>query len=200
MMLILDNNEYRRHDLCLDLEDRGIIVAERTIKEANDYVKPAITVYINPSTEEINKIRNDNTLTIIVKRNTALKLPCWMKILPFDKSLRDNLAEIAYAKFGKKEDRRFYGVVLFHNRTFVIGGAKIFLSKREREIARFFLINGGKKFYSFDVCDYIYFRVNPEENFEKSVRKINAKCRRLNREPLILLKGCKYSLNKYLTE
>ena len=53
MILLLDNNEFRRHDIYMSLYMKKYIVAEHALEYMDYYTKPFMTVYINPTTSEL---------------------------------------------------------------------------------------------------------------------------------------------------
>ena len=94
MLLIIDDNDFRRHDLCWSFDYKGVIFSSQTYEYVDFYTKPFMTLYVNPSYSQLAKIKNENTITIVAKNNLRGKLPPWMIHMPIDKDLVNNVVRL----------------------------------------------------------------------------------------------------------
>lgn len=195
MILILDNNEYRRHDVMLSLFIKKYLVAEHPLSEMDYYVKPFMTVYINPLTDELKKIKNEDTVTVVVKSNPPRNLPPWMHVIPNDKNVVKNIVRIYEEKCTLNKGREIFGIICIEGLYFTMGGAYIYMTKKQMDIIRLMLYNNKKTFNLYDISSYFKFNTDKEYGFYKAVRNINYKCRLADREPIILYKDDKYWIN-----
>ena len=195
MILLLDNNQYRRHDIFLSLYMKKYTVAEQSIDDMDYYTKPFITVYLNPTIEQIQKIKNEDTICIVAKNNLSISTPPWMRVIPLDKNVAKTIMKIydENANFGK--GREVFGILCLEARLFTIGGAYVYLSPNQRKALKIFLYNPNKKFPLYDISSYLDFKTDKEYGFIKMVEDINYKCRRAGRETLIVSKKGEYFIS-----
>ena len=78
------------------------------------------------------------------------------------------------------------GYACHKNDEFALGGEKIKLTSLEDLIVCFFMVNYNKHFKLYDAASYFNFKSNPENNFRKAISRINSKCKRELRPPLII--------------
>ena len=196
MILILDNNEYRRHDIFMSLYAKKCTISAHSIDDAEYYTKPNLTAYINPSDEELKGIKNEDTLCIVATNRKNLKLPDWITVIPLDACVGKSIYTIYNEKINYGKGREIFGIACMEGNKFALGGVYVKFSPRERQIIKLFMYNPSKKFMAYDACGYFNFDGDPEIRFEAAVCKINIKCvQRSNRIPLILSKGGNYYIN-----
>lgn len=196
MFLILDNNEYRRHSVLLSLYLKKCIAMGQTIKDADFYTKPNVTVYLNPTYDEIKKIKNEDTITIVAKDNLAVKLPPFIKHLPLDNSLGNNIYKIYMEQCPYGKGRELFGVLGLEDKKFAFGGKYISMTPQQLNVIKLFLYNPDKEFELYDASCYFDFNTDREVGFMSIVRSINYKCKNEGREKLIIQEGGRYRINK----
>ncbi len=195
MILILDNNQFRRRGVYLTLYSKKFLVSEQTIADSEYYTKPFMTVYINPTSTEISKIKDEKTLCVVAKNNVTSFVPHWMKIIPLDNGLTNKIIEI-YKKFCTYgQGREIFGIICMEGNKLTLGGAYIDLSNRQRALVKFLIYNAEKRFKLYDICTYFDFKTDKEIGFDKMVLEINRKCVKKHREHLIVRENDTYYIN-----
>lgn len=195
MILLLGNNECVRHDILLSLFMKKYYVSEHRIDEGICLTKPFMTVYINPNSTEIQKIKNEKTFCVVAKNNMPIKAPLWMHVIPYGNTTAEHIMEL-YEKncpFGK--GREIFGILCLEGKKFCIGGAYVHMPPKQLKAIKILLYNSGKQFSSFDICSYFDFVNDPISNFGQMVHEINYQCRRAGREKIIIAKNDKYYIN-----
>lgn len=196
MILILDNNEYRRHDVCLSLSMKKYIVAEQSLDVAKFFTKPNMTVYLNPNYDELNKIEKTDTITVVAKNFVKQKLPSWIKVIPLDSCLIKNLVEIFETNCNYGKGREFFGIIALEGKKFSFGGKYISMTPQQLRIIKLFLYNPDKVFELYDASSYFDFVCDQEIGFADAVDSINQKCIREGREKIIVYKSGRYRINQ----
>lgn len=196
MILILDNNEYRRHTVYLSLYRRKCLVSEQSIDDMDYYTKPNMTVYLNPTQSQVSRIRKEDTICVIATNKKDIKLENWMIRIPLDNSVAVSIYNIFNEKCKYGNELEIFGIVCMREKEFALGGVLIKLTKRERQIVRLFLYNAGKKFNSYDACNYFDFAGEAEKCFIDAIYEINLKCvKGAHRIPLFLHNAGVYYVN-----
>ena len=200
MILILGNNQWTRHDILLSIFMKKYYVAEHSIDDADCITKPFLTAYINPTTEQINKIKNENTICVIAKNNLTIKVPKWMTVIPNDKNTAKRIMEIYDEKCPYGKGREIFGILGLEGKKFTMGGAYIHMTPKQLKAIKILLYNCNKQFASYDICIYFDFSGDVEECFLQMVQEINYQCKRAGREKLIFYKDNKYFISPAVLE
>ena len=200
MILLLGNNEWTRHDIYLSLFIKKHLVSEQRLEDMDYLTKPYITVYINPTLTEINKIKNENTISIIAKNNITAKVPSWMRVIPLDNSTPKRIMEIYEENRTFDKGREVIGILGLEGKLFAMGGAYIRMTQKQLKIIRFLLYNAGKRFSSYDISNYFEFNGDREACFHQQVDDINYRCKRQYKEKLILYQDDKYFISPTVLE
>ena len=195
MILILDNNTYRRHDVLLSLFIKKYIVAEQSIDDMDYYTKPFMTVYLNPTDEQIKRIKNEDTVCVVAKNKVVSKTPNWMEIIPLDDNVVKNIIKIYEEKCPYGKGREIFGVLAMEGKKFAFGGIYFHLTPKQMKAIKLLLYNPNKKFELYDISSYLEFNTDKEIGFEAMISEINLRCKKVNREKLVLREGSKYFIN-----
>ncbi len=200
MILILGNNEYIRHDIWLSVFMKKYIVTEFPIEEMECITKPFMTVYLNPTTEQLQKIKNEDTICVVAKNNMPSNPPAWMKVIPFGNPVAKDLMRIynESCTFGK--GREIFGVIGIEGKKFTYGGAYIHMTPNQLNAIKILIYNPNKKFTLYDISSYFKFNGDREECFMKMVDEINHQCKRARREKLICNDAHLYYINPSVLE
>ncbi|MBQ7760711.1 MAG: hypothetical protein IJ400_01535 [Clostridia bacterium] len=196
MILILDNNSFRREELKAKLTKIGYIVSCRPLDDYKSYAYPVLTVIVNPKERDIsNYICVSNTKYIVAKDNFTDKTSRFTTI-PHSSNLAENIAlEFDKLKLNEKATIYKLGIACYSENEYSIGGKTLSLYPMERRIFKFFLHNPTKTFLDVDACDYFPFNSVPEENLKSTIWKINTKCNKARRPQLIEIYMGSYRLN-----
>ena len=200
MILLLDNNQYRSHDVLLSLFMKKYTVAEQSIDDMDYYTKPFLTVYLNPTVQQIHKIKNEDTICVVAKNNLSVQTPPWMHVIPLDKNVAKAIMQIYEENRCFDKGREIFGILGLEGRLFTIGGAYVHLTPRQMKALKIFLYNPNKQFALYDISSYLDFNTDREYGFIKMVEDINYKCRRAGRETLIVCKHGKYFISTSVLE
>lgn len=195
MILLLDNNQFRRRSIYLTIYSKKYLVSEQTITDSEYYTKPFMTVYINPTSTELSKIKNENTVCVVAKNNVSVPLQKWMRLIPLDNTTTMKIIKLYNELCPYGKGREIFGIVCMEGNLIALGGAYIRLSYRQRLLIRFLLYNSGKTFNLYDISNYFDFKTDNEIGFDKMVLEINRKCVKRRRELLIKREKDAYSIN-----
>ena len=195
MILIVDNNEYRRHDIWLSIFMKKYIVSEQSFYDAECCTKPILTAYINPSLSEIEKIKQEDTICVVAKNNLKLKPPAWMHVVPLDRDTPKRIMEIYDANFDHLKGREVIGIIGIEGDKFTLGGTYINFNKHQLLILKMLIFNPKKTFELWDLLGYSNLQGNREANLMETVTRINRRCRVAHREELVIAKNEKYRIN-----
>ena len=185
MILILDNNEYRRHDIYIRLYSKKYIVAEQSISEEKYFTKPFMTVYVNPTYTQMKSIKKENTVCVVAKNEVPKDLPSWITVIPLDNSVAKSIIDLYERVCPYNKGREVFGIVCMEGNSFTVGGAYIKLSPRQRNLVRMLIYNSDKKFHPYELCEYFDLKKDKEVALDNTVLVINRKCAKIFREPLI---------------
>ncbi len=200
MILILGNNQWARHDILLSIFMKKYYVSEQSIDDAEYITKPFLTAYINPTVEQIGKIKNENTICVVAKNNLSIKVPSWIKVIPYDKTTAKKIMEIYDENCPYGKGREIFGILGLEGKKFTMGGAYIHMTPKQLKAIKILLYNPGKQFTSYDICSYFEFTGDAENCFLEMVQEINYHCRRAGREKLIIYSGDKYYISPSVLE
>jgi hypothetical protein len=196
MILLLDNNQYRRHDVFLSLFMKKYIVAEQQLDDMDFYTKPFLTVYLNPTEAQLKKIKKEDTVCVVAKNNVTTILPDWIELIPLDKDVSKNIMEIYDKKCPYGKGREIFGAIAMEGRHFAFGGIYFHLTVKQMKAIKILLYNPHKKFELYDISSYLEFNTaDSEAGFATMIDEINGRCKRVNREKLVLRDGSRYYIN-----
>ncbi|MBQ7225792.1 MAG: hypothetical protein IJX02_04215 [Clostridia bacterium] len=196
MILLLGNNEYRRHDIYLSLLIKKYTVAEHSLEYMDFYTKPFITVYINPTYDEIKKIKNEKTISILVKSNLRIKPAPWLRVIPDDKNVAKEIMKIYEESCPYGKGREIFGIIAIEGKKMTVGGEYLNVVTRQRQLIKLLLYNADKRFALYDIASYIRFDANSEERLAKMVKDLNVACRMMGKEPIITVKNDYYQISQ----
>ena len=177
MILVLGNNEWSRHDILMSLFRKKYYVAEQLIDDAEFLTKPILTVYINPTTAQIKRIKKEKTICVVAKNN-FIGAPDWMYVIPYDNTTSKRIVEIYDANCNYGKGREVFGILGLEKNKFTMGGAYIHMTPKQLKAIKILLYNSEKKFSSYDISSYFDFIGDRENSFLEMVREINYQCRR----------------------
>lgn len=195
MILLLGNNENVRHDILMSLFMKKYYVAEHSIDDAICLTKPFMTVYINPNSAQIAKIKNENTLCIVAKNNMTSKVPAWMTVIPYGKDTAKEIMRIYEEKCNFGKGREIFGIICMEGKKIAIGGAYVYMTPKQLKAIKILLYNSGKQFSSYDISSYFDYVSDPVVCFGQMVHEINFQCKRMGREMIISHESDKYFIN-----
>lgn len=189
MILVVDNNDERRKNTVTWLRVKGYMASGTSFDELALRTKPFMTVYVNPTSSEVNELKSfDDTLSVFICDRASVKTP--PKSIRIDSLISPHISimktfDASFNHFGY-DQMEIVGYACLKNDEFAVGGELIELSKLEYLIVCFFMAHKDKKFKIYDCASYFNFKANPEENFKKSIYRINLKCKHEERLPLII--------------
>ncbi len=197
MILIIDNNEERRKNLCIWLRVKHYIVSGISYDDMDYYTKPFMTVYINPSRKNLPYIKNEDTISVIFTERRSYELPEWCINISTLKNIANEIIQIyeEKCKYQKPNKVDVLGYACMKNGIFALGGKIINLSAREKQIVSLFMYNYPKKFSLYDAANYFAISNNQEYNFEHSLYTLNKKMKDADREKIILTENDTCFLN-----
>lgn len=195
MILLLDNNVYRRHDVFLSLFIKRYIVSEQLLDDMDCYTKPFLTVYLNPTEAQLKKIKNEDTICVVAKNNVTCNVPKWMEIIPLDGNVAKNVMRIYDERCQYGKGREIFGVLAMEGKRFAYGGIYFHLTPKQMNAIKILLYNPSKKFELYDISSYLKFNTDNEIGFATMIDEINMRCKKVNREKLVLREGSKYFIN-----
>ena len=196
MILILDNNQFRRKDLFKALHKKGYVVACHPFDEYKLYTKPLMTVLMNPARSEIDKVIEYSSTKYVVAKDFFKSNGDKYTLIPLTPNPVDYIIEEYHKIEGcHRNQMDVYGIACHMYDEYAIGGKMLEFYEMEAKIFEFFLKLPNKKFMDFDVSRSFPFRVDPEENFKQAVWKINMKTKDATGIRYILSKNGCYFLN-----
>ena len=196
MILILDDNVFRRKELKEKLTKKGYLVSCSPMSEYKCKVYPYLTIIVNPKRGVAQKLMYSlKTKYIVAKDNFDERLNL-LATVPHSYNLADNLL-LELEKLGLNEKGKMYrlGMACYRDDQFSIGGKSLDLHPMEKRLFKFFLLNPNKTFLDVDLCDYFPFRTDFELNLKNAIWKLNTKCNKLGRPRLIANREFSYYLN-----
>ena len=189
MILVVDNNEERRKNTVSWLRVKGYMSSSTNFSELSFYTKPFLTVYVNPTSSEASSITDaEDTLSLFICDRPSVKIPPFAHSISKLKTPYISIMKFFDEKFDHlgADQMEIVGYACHKNNEFALGGERIDLSSLEHLIVCFFMINYNKRFKLYDAASYFNFKSNPENNFRKAISRINSKCKRELRLPLII--------------
>lgn len=202
MILILDNNQYRRREIFNKLRLNGYIVSAQDLEMGLEFTKPFLTVLINPTNTELMSIKRENTKYLIIKPNKPDCLKEWMDYISLSSEIDIDIERYFWNNFKHENPKVIskFGCICVDQKGISAGGIRLNLKRTATKIAKFFIYNNQKKFKDSEVVSYFRFlSKEPEENLYYHVSCINGICKSNKRPPLISkIKGIYWLNNDYL--
>jgi hypothetical protein len=196
MILILDNNSFRRDDLSSILSKMGYIVSCRSLDDYRCYVYPALTVIVNPKRDDINKYIYTSKTKYVVAKDNFTDNSGRFEIVSHSNGLAESIAKEFDKLFPNDKNIIYrYGVACYRDTEFSIGGKALTLFPKEQKLFKFFIHNPNKTFLDTDLCGYFNYKIDPELNLKQTIWKINTKCNNVRRPKLIEIYNDSYRLN-----
>lgn len=203
MILVVDNNDERRKNTITWLRVKGYMSSGIKYDMLSCYTKPFLTVYVNPTASEADEIKNSpDTISVFICDRPSVTLPPWAIGVTTLTLPHLSIMKIFDERFDhlKTDQIEIVGYACMKNNNFALGGELIELTRLEYLIVSFFMINKNKCFKIYDCSSYFNFKANPEENFIKAIQRINAKCKRALRPPLIIENGIEACFNHEIAD
>ncbi len=200
MILIVDDNEYRRNDISFELRRNKYMVNAISYDDIVLYQKPIMTVYIHPTSEFVNKLKRSDTLTVIAKSDETLKTPKWAHAITLNSSFIKeiiNLYKENY-KYEVPDNVDVIGVVCIKNTKVGVGGICIDFTKEQLKLLKLLLYNRGKEFNFYEILKYIPKRTNSYDNLLQTIRRMNHKTLEAKRGKILLINNEKCVVNPEL--
>lgn len=200
MLLILDDNEYRRKSLLVKFRMKNMITSCQPLTYHSFFTKPLITAYINPSLEILSTLRNNKNVTIVAKNDLKVKLPDWIIHIPLDDNIDKEIEKIYIEQLTKDSQGELdiFGKVVFKGKQVGVSGKKIDFTDTQINILKFFYFNFDKRFTDTEASSYFRFLENPEQNLIHTIYTINSKCKQAGREALIIKEEGRFLANPSL--
>lgn len=202
MILILDNNQYRRRDIFNRLRINGYMVSAQDFEIGVEFTKPFLTVVINPTNAQLMTIKRENTKYLIIKANKPDNLREWMDYIPLSNEIDIDIERYFWTNFKYENPKVIsrFGCICVDDKGISAGGIRLRLKRTAKKIAKFFIYNNQKKFRDSEVVSYFRFLSKvPEQNLYYHVSYINSSCKNNGRPPLISInKGIYWLNNDYL--
>lgn len=195
MILLLGNNECVRHDVLMSLFIKKYYVTEHLIEDAVCLTKPFMTVYLNPSSIQLSKIKNENTVCVVAKNNMRTEAPPWMHVIPYGKDTAREIMRIYEEKCIYGKGREIFGIICMEGKRFAIGGAYVYLTPKQLKAIKILIYNSDKAFSSYDLSSYFDFVGDADTNFKRMMYEINNQCRRKGREFPIVYENDRYRIS-----
>ena len=197
MILIIDDSEFRRDSLVVRLRTKGYLTCGISYEYADSYTKPFMTVYVNPPHNQIGKLKNEDTISVVFSDRKLIETPSWLRVYPYLNNIENEIERIYSEnfKYMKKDNIDVIGYVCRKNDEFAIGGKELYLSDMQANVLSIFIYNPDKKFKLYEASSYMHFSGNPEERFLRIVYEINKKSKDENRGKIILFENDNYFLN-----
>lgn len=193
MVLIFDDNAYRRDKICKDFRYDDLPTKGASYEDWQYYTFPIITVFVAPKPSEIPSIvstlSRKATIPVFVLKNPALETKYARNVIidPDAKFTSSQIKEIIAREYDYKleEDKVNHIYISHQDQEIYFLGSKLGVAKREFSIIRFFAYNKGKVFTIDDILEYLHLKIKLE-TFSCYVATINGKCRSVYREDIIV--------------
>ena len=195
MILLLGNNEFIRHDILMSLYSKKYYVSEHLIEDAVCLTKPFMTVYINPNSEQLAKIQNENTVCVVAKNSMPFATPAWMTVIPYGKDTAKDIMKIYEERCNYGKGREVFGIICMEGKKFAIGGAYVYMTPKQLKAIKILIYNCDEKFSSYDLSSYFEYVGDSVVRFKQMVYEINNQCKRVGREAPISYQNDKYFIN-----
>lgn len=200
MLLVLDDNDFRRKDLLVKLRLKNVTVSCQPLKDYKFITKPLITAYINPSKEVISSICEGDGISVVAKNAEDIIFPDHIINIPLDNNLDKALENIYNDELskGKTGELDIFGKVVIKDNEVGVAGKRVTFNDTEIKIIKLFYFSYKKKFTDTEASSYFRYLKNPEQNFAHSVSMINSKCKKVGKYVLIIRENGVFFANPQL--
>ncbi len=202
MVLIFDDNEFRRKEIRRSLRDTEIAFKVESYEHWEYLTKPLVTVFVMPKPSEldymIRNVQKQGTIPVaIVKRESpSLKHIKHLIISENGVPTPDTLREIINREYDYNLKQDLIGSILIDesDEDIYFGGKRLSLTQTEYKISRLLAYNPKKKFTDEEIIEYIGSKITTS-SISKYVSYINHKCTDKYRKRLILRSSYGYKIN-----
>ena len=188
MILILDDNQYRRKSVFDRLRLHKYMVSAQEISVGNYMVKPVLTVYINPTSDQIKIIKRENTIYLIIKNNKPENLPFWMNYIPLSNEIDIDIERFFWNHFEHENPNKIstFGCICVQGNRIALGGKLLKFKRTSLSLAKFFIYNNQKKFSDYEISTYFRFLTKvPESTLVRHIYNLNGICKASGRPAMI---------------
>ena len=195
MILIFDDNSYRREALCKKIYMNDLYVRGESYEHCEYITKPLITILVCPSPSEASRYLKifsaEGTTCVFVLKREISELKGYRNVFinkegEITPSQVREIINQEY-KYNLKNDYMNYMLIDEDEKDVYFGAKKLFLTDREYSIVKFFAYNPKRMFTIDEILDYMHLRKRVSETtFYSYVSCINSKCYKQNREDIIL--------------
>ncbi|MBQ9744968.1 MAG: hypothetical protein IJW19_07580 [Clostridia bacterium] len=201
MVLIVDSNEYRRVKLARRCRTNDIPAMSIGYDDFNYYTKPLVTVLIDPSKafmQQLNK--TEKTLfVVVVKREDQISL--YQDICTVCNSIGEitpeQIREVILNNYGYTLNEDSFNCIYinYDNKLCRVRNKKLFITKTELKIIRFFLYNYERIFRYDEIFEYLHYTDRIKiKTFDGYTQAINRKSDKAHREHLIFKRKTGYEM------
>ena len=202
MVLIFDDNEFRRKEIKRALRDTEICFKIENYEHWEYLTKPIVTVFVMPKQSEIDymvrNVSSQGTIAVSLLKREPQKSEFFRRIIISEdaKLDPDAIREIIKNEYGYNLKEDLIGRVLVDEeyKDIYFGAKRLFLTKTEYKIARFLAYNPKKTFTDEEIIEYAHLKIT-SASLSKYVSYINGKCRDSYRKRLILRTSYGYLIN-----
>ncbi len=202
MVLIFDDNEFRRKEIRRSLRNTEIAFKVEGYEHWEYLTKPLVTVFVMPKPSEldymIRNVQNQGTIPVALVKREAPQLKDIRHLIVSANGIPtpDHLREIINKEYGYSLKQDLIGSILIDeaDEDIYFGGKRLCLTQTEYKISRLLAYNPKKKFTDEEILDYIGLKITPS-SLSKYVSYINHKCTDKYRRKLILRSSYGYKIN-----
>ena len=203
MILIIDDNDFRREKICKKLYMDSIPAIGCRRDGEKGYNKPIITIIVDPKTSEYNRIYNNSDSNYyLCSKKPIPNLPDNKIIVNKEGFVSPNaVREILYRDFQitLKDDNIGHVTLSAATHDLYVGGEYMHLSAKQFYLISFLVYNYGRQFYIDEIFDYLHFKRISQNSFRMYVSTINGKGKDVNRGKIIEKYEDYYSLSENIT-
>lgn len=202
MVLIFDDNEFRRKEIKRALRDTEMCFKIEDYEHWEYLTKPILTIFVMPKPSEIDylvrNIKSQGTIAVSLLKREPPRSDFFRRIIISEngKLRADDIRDIIMKEYGYNLKQDLVGKILIdeEDKDIYFAGKRLFLTKTEYKIARFLAYNPKKTFTDEEIIEYTRIKITPS-SLSKYVSYINGKCRDSYRKRLILRSSYGYSIN-----
>lgn len=202
MVLIFDDNQYRRDKICRALRNDDLPTKGVGFEDWQYYTFPMVTVLFCVKASEIYSfskelVRQGTIPIFVLKKNVPeTKFARHVILHPDAQITSEQIKEIVKTELGYTfEEDTINKIYVSHtDREIYFIGSRLGVEKRQFSIIRFFAYNPKRIFTVDDIFEYLNLRVKLE-TFEKYVGTINGKCKAIYREDIIISNSFGYGIS-----
>ena len=202
MVLIFDDNEFRRKEIKRSLRGTEISFKIENYENWEYLTKPLLTIFVMPKASEIDyytrSLKSQGTIVASLLKREPPKSENFRRIIISDNCIitPEMVRKIIKNEYGYNLKQDFVGNALVdeEDQDIYYARKRLFLTKTEYKIARFLAYNPKKTFTDEEIIEYTALKISPS-SLSKYVSYINGKCRNNYRKPLILRTSYGYLIN-----